>query len=135
MLWLKGKQSVETGQTHPRFTHPVHWPSCIGSSVRAGPLQEGDLLGDWTFDSDPPDLSGVDLKEYFPLSITVHHPMTMGTAIEVLDQLICAVDVVIRIFAPCFGDGAPPPLPLTDVNFTAVSAYWRRTGQLRYLRR
>ena len=43
--------------------------------------------------------------------------MTMGTATEVLDQLLYAVAVVIRIFAPCFGEGAPPAL--TDV-FTSI---------------
>ena len=39
--------------------------------------------------------------------------MTMGTATEVLDQLLYTVVIVIRIFAPCFGEGAKPPL--TDV--------------------
>jgi len=37
----------------------------------------------------------------------------MGTATEMLDQWLYAVAGVIRIFAPCFGEGAPPPL--TDV--------------------
>jgi hypothetical protein len=39
--------------------------------------------------------------------------MTMGTVTEGLDQLLYAVAVVIRIFAPCFGKWAP--LALTDV--------------------
>ncbi len=38
--------------------------------------------------------------------MVVDHPMTMGTATEVLDQLLYAVAVVIRIFAPCFGEGS-----------------------------
>ena len=32
--------------------------------------------------------------------------MTMGTATEVLDQLLYTVVIVIRIFAPCFGEGS-----------------------------
>ena len=39
--------------------------------------------------------------------------MTIGTVTEGLDQLLYAVAVVIRIFAPCFGKWAP--LALTDV--------------------
>jgi hypothetical protein len=61
--------------------------------------------------------------------------MTMGTVTEVLDQLLYAVAVVIHIFALCFGEGAPPPLGLTGVYFHAMSAYSRRIGRFRYLRR
>ena len=123
-------QVVDSGSSHP-----IRWPSSTGSGVRWGPLEEEGWLGDWTFDSDPPDLSGENLKESFPLTITVHDPMTIGTATEVLDQLICAVAVVIRIFEPCFGEEASPPLPLRDVSFHLMSAYLRRIGQFQYLRR
>ena len=69
------------------------------------------------------------LREYLRLL----HPMTMGTATEVLDQLLYAVAVVIRIFAPCFGERGSAPAD-GRVYFHAMSAYARRFGRFRYLR-
>jgi hypothetical protein len=58
--------------------------------------------------------------------------MTIGTATEVLDQLLYTVVIVIRIFAPCFGEGSSAPAD--GRVYYAMSAYSRRFGRFRYLR-
>lgn len=80
-----------------------------GSSYPIGPLVNGAEVCRWRYDPPRPELpSDMDMEAYFPLDVAFDSPLIATPAVQVLEKLSAATEIVLEIFRPCVVDGGPP---------------------------
>lgn len=103
-------------RVHPTWRAAQWWRSepapvpLIGSTAFAGALENGAEVGRWHYAAPRPVLPAeMDMYRYFPIGISLGEPF-MYDALELIDCLVGAVEVVLSVFRPCVesGDAAVP---------------------------
>jgi hypothetical protein len=107
--WLGGALKWAEPPVPPGF-------KSINASTTYGALEDGAVIGHWTFETPLPRQwtpTEVEMKRYFPIDVAIDEPIQLVTAVLiVLPLCLWTVKAVLDLFEPVFSEGKPP-LPVT----------------------